>query len=67
MTIDATPIEILKTQGVLTAADVSPTQRFFAALAASTRAPAYAEIQRNWVNELLKRAQEAGIFTPEAP
>ncbi len=41
------------------------TQKFFTDLGASTRAPAYAERQRIWVEELLKRAQEAEIYQPE--
>lgn len=41
--------------------------RFFTGLAASTRAPAYAEKQREWVLNILKRAQEAQVYFPEEP
>lgn len=43
------------------------SQKFFSDLAASIRAPAYAERQRQWVEQILNRATEAGLFTPGAP
>ncbi len=42
-----------------------PAQKFFEELAASTRVPHYGEKQRDWMNQLLKRATEANLYTPE--
>ena|SRR3990167_606728 len=39
------------------------TQAFFAAIAASTQAPHYGDQQRQVVNEILKRAIEAGLYS----
>lgn len=41
-------------------------QKFFAALAIACRAPHFAERQRDWTRELLNRAQEARLYTPES-
>lgn len=46
------------------AEEESKSQKFFAELAHSIRAPAYGEKQRAWMIELLKLAQGAGIYTP---
>ncbi len=39
-------------------------QEFFAALAAETRRPSFGDKDREFVRNLLLRAQEAGLFDP---
>lgn len=45
----------------------SASQAFFANLAAETRKPHFGGMQREWVQALLIRAQEAQLYTPENP
>lgn len=41
------------------------SQGFFEALAAETRKPHYGGAQREWAQQILIRAQEAHLYTPE--
>lgn len=47
-------------------AEQMKAQSFFAQLAADIRKPSYGVMQRDFVESLLKRAQEANLYSPEA-
>lgn len=49
---------------VLDLEDFNPTQKFFDGLAAESRKVHFGDHQKRWTENLLKRAQEAGIYVP---
>lgn len=50
--------------GTLTADDVRPSQKFFELLAKEARSPHYGGQAREFVANLLIRAEEAGLYQP---